>query len=237
VTQRWRTLPPGNLLLNLMPDGLRDRVVAKGSSVPIRLGQTLFHDRDRLEAVYFPLSGGISRIVTLQDGTSVEVSVVGREGAVGLPLFVGGERRARFRALVQLDGDVLMVDADQLDPVIEEDRPFRDLLSRYTVAVLTETAQSAACNRAHTTLQRLARWLLQMHDRTDIHEFRFTQEFLGQILGVRRESVTVAVGDLSRRRALASSRGHLRIADRDLLEEAACECYGVITGEFDRLLG
>jgi CRP-like cAMP-binding protein len=188
------------------------------------------------EYVYFPLSGVISIHTRMREGMAVEIATVGREGMVGLEIFLGGGP-THASAFCQVPGRALRVDAASFRRAVRDSEPLTALLLRYVQAVLGQISQSAACNRVHSMEERCARWLLMTHDRMNGDRFDLTQEFLAEMLGVRRPSVSVAASILQRAGLIRYSRGRVEVIDRAGLESAACECYGVIAREYDRLIG
>jgi CRP-like cAMP-binding protein len=165
----------------------------------------------------------------------VEVGTVGNEGMLGLPVFLGADS-SPGAAFCQVPGRALRMPAEALRAAASVEGPLRDLLQRYAQALMDQIAQSAACNRAHSTEERLCRWLLMTHDRVGADRFPLTQEFLGQMLGVRRAGVSATASILQRAGFIRYSRGTITITDRAGLESASCGCYRVVRDEFDRLL-
>jgi CRP-like cAMP-binding protein len=186
--------------------------------------------------VYFPLSGVVSLVAVMADGASGEVGVVGNEGMVGLAAFLGGGSMP-VRAIVQVAGAALQTPAASFREYLANDGVLRERIERFTQALLTQIAQTAVCNRLHPAEERAARWILMTADRVPGTPFPLTQEFLGQMLGVRRATVTIAAGMLRAAGFIAYHRGTMEVLDREGLEEAACECYGVVKREYQRLLG
>jgi CRP-like cAMP-binding protein len=189
-----------------------------------------------LPYVLFPLSGIISIVMEMENGAQIEVATVGNEGMVGVPLFLGAETTPG-RAFSQVPGQSLRVPADVFKEEVQRRGKLEHMLQRYTQALFVQTAQSTACNRLHTIEQRGARWLLMTHDRVDGDQFPLTQEFLAQMLGVRRASVSEVAGEFQRAGLIAYARGNIAILDRQGLEDASCECYRVVRDEYERLLG
>ncbi len=175
-------------------------------------------------------------VTTMEDGSTVEVVTVGNEGIVGLPVFLGTGSMP-MEVFIQIDGDAVTLPAHLFRDASSNGGALRPLLDRYTQALLSRIAQSGACNRLHPIDQRCARWLLMSHDRVPGDDFSLTQEFLSQMLGVRRASVTTAATILQRAGYIRYRRGRIRIADREGLESASCECYRVIRSEYERLIG
>ena len=172
----------------------------------------------------------------MEDGSSAEMGLAGNEGVVGIALFMGGGTMPN-RAVVQSAGGAVRLKAKALQNEFAMGSRFQYLLLRYTQALITQISQTAVCNRLHSVEQQLSRWLLLSHDRVEADELIMTQELIADMLGVRREGVTVAAGRLQDAGAISYVRGHIQILDRQKLEAIACECYKVVKDEFDRLLG
>ena len=185
--------------------------------------------------VYFPLSGVVSCVVTLKTGETVEIATVGNEGFVGSDAYLGAER-SPLKAFCQVAGSALKMRVDQFRRSVDEYPEFADMVRRYMQGMVNQIAQTTACNHVHSVQARMCRWLLMTHDRVGADEFQLTQEFLAQMLGVRRPSVTVAAGMIQRAGLIRYQRGRIRIVDRAGLEAGACECYDTVRQEFDRLL-
>jgi CRP-like cAMP-binding protein len=202
-------------------------------SLPIRT--VLYEPNQPIPHAYFPLNGVMSIVATTQSGHSVEVATVGNEGMIGMPLFLGADRTTT-QAFSQVAGDALRMSATAFQAAISKDAAFRNLIGRYFQTLMNQISQSMACNQLHSVEQRMCRWLLMTHDRVGVDEFFLTQEFLAQMLGVRRAGVTVIAGVLRRARLIAYRRGRITVVNRKALEKASCECYRVVRDEFDRLL-
>jgi CRP-like cAMP-binding protein len=168
------------------------------------------------------------------DGASAEISVVGREGIVGIAVFMGGDSTPS-RAIVQSAGRAYRLPAAELRREFNGDRSLRMLLLRYTQSLITQMAQTAVCNRHHSIDQQLCRWLLLSLDRLEGNELLMTQELIANMLGVRREGVTEAAGKLQKQGVIRYRRGHITVLDRAQLEKLCCECYAVVKEETDRL--
>jgi CRP-like cAMP-binding protein len=186
--------------------------------------------------VFFVQSGVMSVIARGTKKEQLEVATVGSEGMVGLPAFLGSKHSA-MTAFAQIPGEALRMPVERFMRHCEEIAQLRQAMLRYTQAFITQIAQNSACNRLHPVQERCARWLLLTHDRVDSDEFPLTQEFLAQMLGVRRPSVTVAAGALQQAGLIEYTRGSIRVVDRAGLEEASCECYSIVEAEYRRLLG
>lgn len=185
--------------------------------------------------VYFPLDAIVSLLYVLDDGASAEIAVVGREGLVGIALFMGGESTTN-RAVVQSAGRGLRLRASIMMEEFNRAGPVMHLLLRYTQALITQMSQTAVCNRHHSLDQQLCRWLLLSLDRLNTPDLHMTQELIANMLGVRREGVTEAAGTLQKACLIRYHRGHITVLDREGLERRTCECYRVVKKEYDRLL-
>jgi len=226
--------PTENHLLLALPIVDRDRLSPTLQSVTLSLGQVVYEYSERLEYIYFPTSAVVSLLYTTQDGSTAEMGLVGNDGAVGVALFLGGETTPN-RAVVQIGGAALRMPASVLRQEFARGGPLQRVLLRYTQALITQISQTAICNRLHSVEQRLSRWLLLSHDRVQSAELLMTQEFISNMLGGRRESVTVAAGSLQNAGLIQYSRGRIVILDRKGLEGATCECYRIVKDELDRL--
>lgn len=225
--------PRSNRILEALPAEDRDRLIRGMVLVALPIKTVLFEPGEPIRAVHFPIDGVISLVTPLDDGAIVEVATVGNEGMVGVPLFSGGS--LAVRAISQVSGSSLRMDAAAF--LAEVDRPgaFSDLVHQYLSALFGQISQAAACNRLHTNEERLSRWLLMSHDRVGVDDFAITHEFLGQMLGSRRATVTLSAGILQAAGLIRYHRGHVSILDREGLESVACECYGSIRRELDRV--
>jgi CRP-like cAMP-binding protein len=174
-------------------------------------------------------------VALAEDSTAIEVATVGKDGMVGLPVYLGADRTAS-QAICQVPGTAWRIEAEAFRDEVNSSRRLHGLLQAYTLALLTLMAQTAACNRIHSMEQRCARWLLIARDRVGVDEFPMTQECLAQLLGVRRATVTGAASVLQKAGWIRYRRGHIAVVDRDGLEAACCRCYRTIIDEFDRLL-
>lgn len=184
--------------------------------------------------VYFPETAMMSLLTVMKDGTSTEVASIGCEGMVGLPVFLGATKSIR-RAFCQMPGTAWRLRAAELARQTRRGGPLTEVLHRYAQALFTQMAQVATCNRLHTIKQRCCCWLLLTHDRVDGDEFDVTHEFLSEMLSARRSGITVIAGTLQRAGLISYHRGRIKILNRRGLEKAACECYGIVRSEFDRL--
>ncbi len=198
------------------------------------LGQVVYEPGAPLDYLYFPTSCVVSLLYTMEDGATAEVGLTGNDGAVGVALFLGGGTMPH-RALVQIAGGAFRMKARLLQEEFARAGPLQHVLLRYAQALMIQISQTAVCNRLHPVEKRLCRWLLLSHDRVKSNELSMTQEFIANMLGGRRESVTVAAGRLQDAGLIHYSRGHIRILHRQGLEAAVCECYRVVKEEFNRL--
>ena len=188
-----------------------------------------------IEYLYFPVVGVLSQVAVLDGETAVEVSTIGREGMAGLPVFLGSLTSPN-RLFCQVETDALRLPAARLRSLLNGDGQLHRILHRYTQALIVFLAQNVACNRLHSTEERAARWLLSTRDRVDEDTFLLTQEFLAQMLGLRRATVSITAGLLQSAGLIQYRRGKITILDRPRLTEASCDCYHLVRSEFDRLL-
>jgi len=222
-----------NRILACLPSEDRERLLGKLAPVFLRVKTVLFEPGQLVDAVYFPLDGVISLVTPLEDGAIVEVATVGNEGMVGVPLIFGGA--LAVRAISQVAGRCLTMSADAFLDAMGSSRPIGQLVQTYVLALFGQISQAAACNRLHTNEERLSRWLLMSHDRIGSDKFLITQEFLSQMLGSRRATVTLSAGILQKAGLIRYHRGHVEIVDRAGLESVSCECYQVIKSELDKV--
>jgi CRP-like cAMP-binding protein len=228
------TGPERNELLAALPQPSKDRVFPLLREVELPLGKEIYAAGQEIKAVYFPADCIISLLYVMIDGASAEISVVGREGIVGVAVFMGGDSTPS-RAMVQSAGTAYRLRASDLRREFNSDPAMRMLMLRYTQALITQMAQTAVCNRHHSIDQQLCRWLLLSMDRLPTNELTMTQELIANMLGVRREGVTEAAGKLQKLGVIRYQRGHITVLDRKRLEALCCECYRVVKTETDRL--
>ncbi len=227
--------PRLNHLLAALPADECERLFRHLELVPMPLGHSLYESGTQMRHVYFPTDSIVSLLYVMEDGSSAEIAIVGNEGIVGVSLFMGGETTPS-RAVVQSAGHAYRLTGQMLKDEFHRAGPMQNLLLRYTQALLTQMAQTAVCNRHHSLDQQLCRWLLLSLDRLRANTLTMTQELIANMLGVRREGVTEAAGNLQRAGLIDYHRGHITVLDRHGLEARACECYSVVKKEFDRLL-
>jgi CRP-like cAMP-binding protein len=230
------TEPVENRLLAALPRDEYERLLPSLQQVSFSLGEVVYEFGGQLDYVFFPTTSIVSLLYTMENGASAEMGLTGNDGVVGIALFMGGGTMPN-RAVVQSAGAAIRMKAKVLQDDFALGGKFQHLLLRYTQALITQISQTAVCNRLHSVEQQLCRWLLLSHDRVKADELIMTQDLIADMLGVRREGVTVAAGHLQDAGAISYVRGHIKILDRQRLEETVCECYRVVKDEFDRLLG
>jgi len=219
-----------NRLLAALPPESLALLGADLKLVSLPQGAVIYEPGSAVDHIFFPQTGMISLLVVTKNGGSIETMTVGREGAVGLHGAFGG-RRSLTRATAQMGGRFSTIPAVRFGQVMCEDAPLREMVSHYTEVMLAEAQQICACNAVHDSNSRLCRWLLQSADRTASERLPLTQEFLAQMLGVRRTTVTLLAQALQKKGYIKYSRGQISILDRAGLENEACECYQVIQHE------
>ncbi len=227
--------PTANHLLAALPAEVLQRWKIRLEWVDMPQGQVLRESGQVLRYVYFPTTAIVSLMYLTAEGGSSEIAVVGNDGLVGISLFMGGET-ALSRAVVATAGEGYRLRREILMDEFDRQGVATHLLLRYTQAQITQMAQTAVCNRHHSVDQQLARWLLHRLDRLDGNELQMTQEVIGSLLGVRRESVTAGISRLQHAGLIRHSRGAITVLDRAGLELRACECYSVVRNESNRLL-
>ena len=226
----------GNALLAALPSAEFERLRVDLESISLPLGKSIYESGARMAYLYFPTEGIISLLQVMENGSSGEIAVVGREGVVGISLFMGGETTPS-RAVVQSAAQALRVPAAKLLGEFRRGGELQHLLLRYTQALITQMSQTAVCNRHHSVEQQLCRWLLMSVDR--LHpgdDLVMTQELIANMLGVRREGVTEAARKLQEAGIIRYARGRIKVLDRPKLEAHVCECYATVKKEYARLL-
>jgi len=224
-----------NHLLAALPATEFARLAPHLEPVPMLLGHTLYEPGEQLQHVYFPTTAIVSLLYVLESGASAEIAGVGNEGVLGISLFMGGDTTPSS-AVVQTAGHGYRLPGRLLKEEFNRGGLMQRLLLRYTQALVTQMCQTAACNRHHSIEQQLCRWLLLTLDRLPSNELIMTQELVAAALGVRRESITEAAGNLQRAGVVRYRRGHIAVLERRGLEAGACECYAVVKKELARLL-
>ncbi len=216
-----------NRILRLLPIDEAEQLGRILEPVALRFRQPIYTSGKPIDYVYFPLTGMASLVMDMEGGQTVEAATIGREGMVGLSAFWGSSK-SLWRVLSQIAGEALRAPVDQFTDQVRHEGTLNRLLRQYTVAFVAALAQTAACNRLHSLEERMCRWLLTTSDRLDADEFPLTQDFLGQMLGVRRPSVSLAGAALQEAGLIKYSRGKIAIVNRPGLEAASCECYSVV---------
>jgi CRP-like cAMP-binding protein len=225
----------GNEILAALTEPERSNWLPRLEPVDMPLGHVLYEPHSRLTHVYFPTTCIVSLLYVTADGDSAEIALVGREGIVGIALFMGGFTTPST-AVVQSAGQALRLPESVMIEEFDRTGSVMHLLLRYTQALITQMSQTAVCNRLHTLDQQLCRWLLLSIDRLCSDELVMTQELIANMLGVRRERVNEAAGRLHKDRIIHYQRGRIKVLDRKRLEQRTCECYAVVKMEYDRLL-
>lgn len=223
-----------NRLLAALPDQELEKIFTGLGSVRLRSGEILYHSGEEIRHVYFPEQGLISLVAMMMDGATVETGIVGKEGMMGVPVFLGAGS-APYRAIVQVEGHAWRMKAEAFKYEVLRGGALYKSLLLYTQALMTQMSQMAACNCLHTVEERLCSLLLMVDDRMDSGEFFLTHEMIAEMLGARRAGITVAAGKLRQAGVISYMRGRIHIRDRRSLEMWACECYRTIKTEFDRL--
>jgi len=228
-------VPGQNRLLGALPRKEYDRLLPHLEEVSLPLRDILYEANGPIAHVYFPLNGVVS-LVIMDRGFCLEVGVIGNEGLVGTPVFLGSDR-SPTRAIAQIPGEALRMEAKVLQKEMGRGGPLQGVVQRYTQTMVNQISQSVVCNHRHSVEKRMCRWLLMSHDRVGADEFPLTHEFLAQMLGVCRPTLTAVAGALQRAGLISYHRGTITVLDRKGLEAASCECYEVVAKELDRLLG
>ncbi len=231
----FEMLPERNHILGALPKRVRDRLFRHLEEVDMPLGAVLDETGQKVRYAYFPVDAIVSLLYVMENGSSAEISVIGHEGLVGIPLFMGGESTPS-RAVVQSAGRGYRILGKRLVAEFNNHRELSVLVLRYIQALMTQMAQTAVCNRHHSVDQQLCRWLLLSLDRLPGNHLVMTQELIANMLGVRREGVTEAACKLQNLGVIKYRRGHIEVLNRERLEQLSCECYAVVKKETDRLL-
>jgi CRP-like cAMP-binding protein len=224
-----------NRLLASLPKKEYERLLPGLKPITLTFGEVLYEPGDTIKHVYFPNDSIVSLLSAMSEKTSLEVGMIGNEGMAGLPIFMG-VNVSRNRALVQGSGSAMRMTSVAVRQEANRLGTLHRLMHRYAHSLLTQVSQAAACNRFHSVDARLARWLLMTSDRLGTEEFRLTQEFMSNMLGVRREGVNKAAGTLQAAKLIRYSRGVITILNRRALERKSCKCYAIIKSESDEYL-
>ena len=224
-----------NRLLSMLESAGEARLLRRMEWIELKRKDSLYRPDIPITHAYFPLTGVGSLVVDMQDGPSIEVGTMGNEGMVGMPLILGSDRSSTH-AYVQIAGEFMRMPAADFAAELARESTFADVTRRYAQGFFAQVAQSTACLRFHAVEQRLCRWILTCHDRVGQDRVELTQEFLAVMLGVQRPSVTLAATALQKQGLIRYRRGVIDVVDRRRLEQTACECYGIVRKEFERLL-
>ena len=223
-----------NLILAALPQNIFAALESHLRTIDLGFGQVVAHVGDRVERVYFPQSGVVSLVVEMEEGHMVETAMVGRDGVVNAASALDG-KTALYKAVVQSDGSASVISSDTLHAIADDFAPFRSLLIRHEQVLFAQAQQSAGCNASHSVEARMCRWLLRLRDLTQSDTLKLTQEFIAQMLGVRRTSVTLVAGTLQQAGLVKLRRGTVQILDVEGLRSSACECYETVRMHYERL--
>jgi CRP-like cAMP-binding protein len=228
-------LDSGNLILSFLSPSDLTLLTPYLTNTSFEQGLILFEQDQHIDHFYFPFEGMVSLVALLEDGSSIELAAVGREGLVGTAL-ANGTGQSPMTAIIQVAGKGLKIGADHFHSALLKSADLRAVVGHHTEALLAQLVRTVACNAMHAAEARLCRWLLMVRDRVDSDIIQLTQEFLGQMLGVQRTTVTLVARSLQTAGLIRYRRGYIEILDRDGLEEAACDCYEINRRHFDRLV-
>lgn len=226
-----------NRLLDALPRDVFARLEPRCETLALHNGRVLHKAGEVIRDLYFPIDCMISITVTMQSGKTAETGVIGNREVAGINAFMGGRETTQTEYEIQIPGSAVRMPAQELKDEFDKNRTVRDVLLKYTQAMLAQLSQNAACNRLHSAEQRYARWLLEVRDRIQADELQLTQEFAGDMLGMRRASVNKVSRTLEKLDLIRRRRGLTDIVDGEALEAISCECYAVVKDEYDRLLG
>lgn len=227
--------PQQNTLLAALPTSDLDHLALDLELTPVKLGQVLYDTGQTMSHAYFPLDCIVSILYVMENGDSAEIAIIGNEGIVGVPLFMGGES-TQNRAIVQNAGHAYRLKSQMLKQEFNAGGALQRILLLFASALMTQMVQTAACNRHHTVDQQLCRWMLLSLDRLPSNQISMTQKLIGNMLGLSCDNVTTAAAVLQKAELIHYDRGIITVLDRPGLEKRSCECYGVVKSESDRLL-
>ncbi len=227
--------PGENHLLSLIPAADRRRVLERCEKVALDIKTVLFEANAPISHLYFPLTGMVSLVMTTPEGDTIEVGIVGNEGVAGTPVALGADTSSS-EALIQVTGELLRIKKKDFLRELKRSAALNGAVLRFTNTLMAQISQSLTCNHLHPVEQRICRWLLMTQDRVGAHEMVLTQQFISQMLGVRRPSVTVVAGGLQKAGLIRYTRGRMTILDRKGLEAGACNCYQIVRRTTERLL-
>ena len=225
-----------NHLLAALPADEFARLQCDLKAVSLKLGEVIYESGEQLEYVYFPTTAIISLLYVMENGSTAEIGMTGNDGIVGIALYMGGSTTPN-RAVVQSAGNAFKLRSKALRFEFGLGSEFQNILLRYTQSLMTQISQTAVCNRLHSVEQQLCRWLLINHDLLQTNELVMTHDLIANMLGVRREGVSIAAANLQKQGLIKYSRGTITMLDYDGLTLTVCECYKVVKDEYDRLLG
>jgi CRP-like cAMP-binding protein len=224
-----------NRILGSLPQNIYAAVESQLKPVDLVFGSIVAETDQPVELVYFPNNGVISLVVEMKVGDMIETAMVGRDGVVNGTSALDG-KVALHRGIVQVAGTASVISSNALRSLADEFEPLRGMMIRHEQVLFAQAQQSAGCNASHTVEARMCRWLLRIRDLTGSDEMNLTQEFLGQMLGVQRSSVSLVAGTLQKAGFIKYHRGHIHLLDVGQLEQGACECYETVRGHYERLL-
>ena len=224
-----------NHLLNILPQNIFAALQPHLKEVKLVFADVVAQPDEPVNRVYFPYTGVISLVIEMEAGSMIETAMVGRDGAVNATSALDGKTSFQ-KAIVQVAGTSSVISSDALRAIANEFEPFRSVLIRHEQVLLAQAQQSAGCNASHTVEARMGRWLLRIRDLTGSDEMELTQEFLAQMLGVRRTSVSLVANTLQKADFIKYRRGHIRIIDAAKLKEGACECYKKVKDRYETLV-
>jgi CRP-like cAMP-binding protein len=225
----------GNRLLAALPEEEFEHLLPNIELAHLEKGEIIYTIGDRIRYAHFPLTGMISLLSVTENGSTVELAMVGNEGIVGLPIVLS-INKAPYEAMIQLTSDTVRIKAEVLKQEFDRGGRLQEFMLRYTHVLITQIMQSALCNRFHTVEKRLCRWLLIARDRVNSNTIDLTQEIIAHMLGSPRTGVTMAAGTLQQAGLIRYSRGRIVILDYQRLSDASCECYRVVKEEFNNFL-
>lgn len=229
--------PKRNMLLDAMPRDAYSSIAHRFETVALERGVVLHEPGQTIDHLYFPIDCLVSITVTSAEGKTVETGACGNREVVGVNAFMGGRETTQTKYNAQVAGRALKIEAEPLKDAFNENRSMRDVLLKYTQAFIAQISQNAACNRLHGLEQRYARWLLETRDRVQTDDIQLTQEFMSEMLGVQRPSVSLIAGEFQKRGLITITRGLTRIVDASGVASLSCGCFQVLADEYDRLLG
>ncbi len=224
-----------NGLLAALPEASREGLLAKTKLVSLSVKDVLYHPGDPITTVYFPLTCVISMLTEMKNGATIEIATVGKEGMYGIAAYLGIDEAVAL-GVTQVPGEARQMSVRDFKEAAKSDDLFDTILRRYTHALVMQIARSGGCNSLHSVEERYTRWLLMMHDRTNVNVFAFTQEFLARMLGVSRARVNIVTRAFEKAGRIKNSRNQITVLDWKGLEASSCDCFRFIKQEFARVL-